>query len=60
MLGRIFMVVVLLGVVSLAIMFDWFGAQSFFKSGVEMADSSIDSLASTGDKLKSLLDSSAD
>lgn len=60
MLGRIFIILILLGVIALAIMFDWFGAQNFFKSGVELADIAIDNLADTGDKLKNLLDRADD
>lgn len=55
MFGRIFTILLLVGVIALAIMFDWFGAQGLFKDGVQKANQTVEELSDAGDKIKKSL-----
>lgn len=57
MFGRIFIVLLLLLVLALAIMFDWFGTRGLLESGLNKTQKTVESLSKTGDRLQDTFES---
>jgi hypothetical protein len=57
MFGRLFMLLVILLVLALAVMFDWFGARDLFETGLETTQQTVENLSETGDRLQQSFES---
>lgn len=52
MFGRLFMLLILIIVLAFAVMFDWYGARSYFEQGLEKTEQTVESLSEAGDRLQ--------
>ncbi len=52
MFGRLFMLLILIIVLAFAVMFDWYGARSYFEQGLEKTGQTVESLSEAGDRLQ--------
>ncbi|WP_029933586.1 hypothetical protein [Thiomicrospira pelophila] len=57
MFGRLFTLLIILAVLSLAVMFNWFDAREWVSAGLEWIQTMFESLSKTGDRLQSSFES---
>jgi hypothetical protein len=56
MFGKISFLILVIGLVALAIMFDWFGSRDLAQKAVEGAQHSVEKLQETGDKVNKVIE----
>jgi len=56
MLGKLSFIILLIGLIALAIMFDWFGSRDLAEKGMDKAQVAVEKLEDTGDKVNQVLD----
>lgn len=56
MFGKLSFIILLIGLISLAIMFDWFGSRDLAEKGMDKAQVAVEKLEDTGDKVTKVLD----
>lgn len=56
MFGRLFMLLIILAVLALAVMFNWFDAREWVSSGLEWTQAILESLSKTGDRLQNTIE----
>lgn len=56
MFGKISFIILLLGVLALAIMFDWLGSRELADKGMENISAALQYLAEIGDKFSQFID----
>lgn len=54
MFGRLIWLIIFVIVISLALMFDWFGARDMLQQVLGFTESTADALSETGDRLQGL------
>lgn len=57
MSGKISMILIVIALVAMAIMFDWFGSRELAQKGVDGAQVAVEKLENTGDKVNRVLES---
>lgn len=57
MFGRLFTLLIILAVLSLAVMFNWFDARDWVSGGLDWIQAIFESLSQTGDRLQSSFES---
>jgi hypothetical protein len=54
--GKISLIVWIVIIVSMAIMFDWYGSRELAKTGLEKTQEAVEKLSATGDHVQGALD----
>ncbi|MBE0493817.1 MAG: hypothetical protein IBX48_05695 [Thiomicrospira sp.] len=57
MFGRLFTLLIILAVLSLAVMFNWFDAREWVSAGLDWTQTMFESLSKTGDRLQNSIES---
>ena len=56
MFGKISFVILFIGFIALAIMFDWFGSREMAEKGMDKASVAVEQLEQTGDKVSKVIE----